>query len=59
MRILILAALAAAISLTACQKPPPKPPQPPQPIESGQRARQGLENCWIRGLTRMATAGPT
>jgi len=28
MRILILAALAATISLTACQKPPPKPPEP-------------------------------
>ncbi len=28
MRFLPLAALAAAILLTACQKPPPKPPQP-------------------------------
>jgi hypothetical protein len=28
MRILVLAALAAAITLTACQKPPPKPPKP-------------------------------
>ncbi|WP_255357307.1 hypothetical protein [Duganella sp. Root1480D1] len=28
MRILVFAALAAAISLTACKKPPPKPPQP-------------------------------
>jgi len=28
MRILVLAALAATISLTACQKPPPKPPKP-------------------------------
>ncbi len=28
MRILVLAALAAAIALTGCQKPPPKPPKP-------------------------------
>lgn len=28
MRILALAALAATVLLTACEKPPPKPPQP-------------------------------
>lgn len=28
MRFLTLAALVAAVLLTACQKPPPKPPQP-------------------------------
>jgi len=28
MRTFTLAALAAAILLTACQKPPPKPPKP-------------------------------
>ena len=28
MRTLVLAALAAAFVLTACEKPPPKPPQP-------------------------------
>ncbi len=28
MRFLAFAALAAAVLLTACEKPPPKPPQP-------------------------------
>ncbi|MCE3265132.1 MAG: hypothetical protein K0R43_4211 [Pseudoduganella sp.] len=28
MRLLCLAVLAAAVLLTACEKPPPKPPQP-------------------------------
>lgn len=32
MRLLILAALAATLSLTACQKPPPKPPTPIAPV---------------------------